>query len=250
MSGRRFEAALVAATCLLSFFLFFGFTASAAVTPVRRVVLGRSLDGSPIVAFEVGDRAAARRELVVGCIHGNEAAGIAVARRLEHASPTGLDLWIVPVLNPDGAAAGTRGNARGVDLNRNFPWRWKPLRGAVYSGPRPLSEPESKIAYRLIRQLRPQVSIWFHQPLDVVDESGGSKALERRFASAVDFRLARLPREPGSVVGWENHVLPGSTAFVVELPDGTLSRAALGRFARAVVAVGRGYSRLLAASGQ
>jgi protein MpaA len=196
------------------------------------------------VAFEVGD-AAGRRVLVVGCIHGNETAGIAIARRLERASPAGLDLWIVPSLNPDGAAAGTRGNAHGVDLNRNFPWRWKPLGGLVYSGSRPLSEPESKIAYRLIERLRPQVSIWFHQPLGVVDESGGSTELERRFASAVDFRLERLSREPGSVVGWENHILRGSTAFVVELPDRKLSVAAAGRFATAVLAAGRGSARML-----
>ncbi|HEU5476700.1 MAG TPA: M14 family zinc carboxypeptidase [Gaiellaceae bacterium] len=249
MAGRRLEVALAAAVCCLSFWLFFGFVTPAAGVPVRRVVLGHSVEGRPIVAYEVGDPRAARRELVVGCVHGDERAGIAIARRLEHASPTGLDLWVVPVLNPDGAAARTRGNARGVDLNRNFPWRWKALGGAVYSGRRPLSEPESKIAYRLIRRLRPQVSIWFHQPQDVVDESGGSKAVERRFASAVGFPLARLPREPGSVVGWENHILRSSTAFVVELPDRRLSMAAVGRFAQAAVAVGRGYVRTLSGAG-
>jgi protein MpaA len=247
MAGRRLRVTIAAAAGCL-FLVVSGFTTSAANVPVRRVVLGRSVEGRPIVAFEVGVRGAARRELVVGCIHGNETGGIAVARRLEHASPVGLDLWVVPVLNPDGAAAGTRGNARGVDLNRNFPYRWRPLRGLVYSGPRPLSEPESKIASRLIEQLRPQVSIWFHQPLDVVDESGGSKVLERRFATTVGFRLARLSREPGSAVGWENHVLRGSTAFVVELPARKLSGAAIGRFAQAVVAVGRGYSRTLSGS--
>jgi len=229
--------------------LFFGSTSLAANPPVQRFVLGRSVEGRPIVAFEMGEPGAARRELVVGCIHGDETAGIAIARRLERASPVGLDLWVVPTLNPDGAAAGTRGNARGVDLNRNFPWRWERLNGLVYSGPRSLSEPESTIAYDLIKRLRPQVSIWFHQPLDVVDEGGGSKALERRFASAVGSSLVRLPREPGSVVGWENHILRGSTAFVVELPNRRLSRAAIGRFAWAALAVGKGYARVLAASG-
>src|SRR5205823_294228 len=134
------------------------------------------------------------------------------------APPRELDLWIISDLNPDGAAAGTRVNAHGVDLNRNFPWRWQPLTGPYDSGPRPLSEPESRIAERLILQLQPAISIWFHQHLDVVDESGGSIAIERRFAAATGMRLARLPREPGSAVGWENHRFRAGTAFVVELP--------------------------------
>jgi protein MpaA len=230
----------------VSLLLCVGVTNSAMMRPARRVVLGRSVEGRPIVAYEVGQPDAARRELVVGCVHGNETAGIAIARRLERVSPVGVDLWIVPVLNPDGVAARTRGNGRGVDLNRNFPWHWKPLSGLVYSGRHPLSEPESRVAFNLVRKLRPQVSIWFHQPLHVVDESGGSKALERRFASGVGLPLARLAREPGSAVGWENHVLRGSTAFVVELPAARLSPAAVGRFAQATVAVGRGNARVLA----
>jgi murein peptide amidase A len=206
----------------------------------RKVLLGRSVDGRPIVVHEVGNPVSPRRELVVGCIHGNEPAGIAVARRVERTSPTDVDLWIVPVLNPDGLAAGTRGNADGVDLNRNFPYRWQMVTGVYDSGPRPLSEPESRIAYRLIRRLRPQVSIWFHQHLDVVDESGGQIAVERRFAELVGLPLRRLAREPGSVVGWTNHVLPGSTSFVVELPAGSLSGPAVARFARATVRSARG----------
>jgi protein MpaA len=201
------------------------------------VLLGRSVDGRPIDAVEVGDTDSARKELVVGCIHGNEPAGIAIARRLEHSAPQGVDLWIVPDLNPDGRAAGTRGNAHGVDLNRNFPWRWQRLGGVFYSGARPLSEPEARIAYRLIRQLRPQISIWFHQHRDAVDESGGNAAIERRFAALVRLPLARLVREPGSVVGWENHAFAGTTAFVVELPAGRLAPAATTRYGRAVLEV-------------
>jgi protein MpaA len=103
-----------------------------------------------------------------------------------------------------------------------------------------LSEPESRIAYRLIRRLRPQVSIWFHQHLDVVDESGGSVAVERRFATVAGMRLARLIREPGSVVGWENRAFPATTSFVVELPAGRLGSARVNRLARATLAVAPG----------
>ena len=205
---------------------------------LRVLVIGRSSEGRPIEAIEVGDSAARVKLLVVGCIHGNEQGGIAIARRLEQIiPPPGIDLWIVPVLNPDGVAADTRQNAHGVDLNRNFPWRWRDLEGIYDSGSRPLSEPEVRAAARLILRVRPTISIWYHQHLDLVDESGGSLAIERRYARLAGLPLQRLVRDPGSVVNWENHVLPRSTAFVVELPAGRLSRAATERHARAVLAL-------------
>src|SRR5213596_3394719 len=121
--------------------------AIAASASARTLMLGRSWQGRPIEAVEVGNRSGTR-VLVVGCIHGNETAGIAIARALDRLAPPDLDLWVVPDLNPDGVAAGTRQNAHGVDLNRNFPWRWRPMgvRGDLYSGPRPLSEPEARAA--------------------------------------------------------------------------------------------------------
>jgi protein MpaA len=204
----------------------------------RTVVLGHSLQGRPIRAFEVGDAASPRKLLIVGCIHGNEPAGIAIADALARGPiPRGADLWIVPDLNPDGVAADTRQNAHRVDLNRNFPWQWRPLGlpgTTFYSGPRPLSEPETRIALRLVLRVRPQVSIWFHQHLDVVDESGGDLRVERRFASLVRLRLQRLARYPGSATGWENNQLPGTTSFVVELPAGRLSAGRVGVFTRAI----------------
>jgi protein MpaA len=205
----------------------------------RTVIVGRSVDGRPITATESGDFDSPERVLVVGCIHGNEPAGVAVANLLAAAPPTPeLDVWIVPDLNPDGVVAGTRGNAHAVDLNRNFPWRWRPLGGLFYSGRRPLSEPETRAAFRLIRRIHPEVSVWFHQHLDVVDKSGGNAAIEQLFASQVGLPLQRLTRYPGSAVGWENHAFPGTTAFVVELPGGPLATSAARREARAVVAVG------------
>ncbi|MDX6454016.1 MAG: murein peptide amidase [Gaiellaceae bacterium] len=210
--------------------------ARSAVAGSRVVLLGRSLDGRPIRAVEVGDPAGTR-VLVVGCIHGNECAGVAIAERLERTSPRGVDLWIVPVLNPDGRAADTRGNAHGVDLNRNFPWRWRRMTGFYESGARPLSEPEARIAYRLISRLRPHVTIWFHQHLDLVWASGGDRRIERRFARLSGLPYHGLPPLAGSAVSWQNHALPGTTAFAAELPAGELDRAAVARLAGAVLAI-------------
>ena len=210
--------------------------ASAASSPGgRKVVLGRSLDGRPVVAYELGDRASPRKALVVGCIHGNECAGIAIVDRLRRLGPlAGVDLWLVPDLDPDGRAAGTRGNAHGVDLNRNFPWRWRPLRGVYYSGAGPGSERETRIATTLILRLRPKVTIWFHQHLNMVVLTAGNLGLQRRFARLAGQRTGRLPSYPGTATGWSNAHLPGTTAFVVELPAGRPGPGAVARFARAV----------------
>ena len=216
-------------------------TARADATVHRTFQLGLSVDGRTITAVETGDPDTQRKTLVVGCIHGNECAGIAIAKRLiSPRPPAETDLWIIANLNPDGAAAGTRGNAHGVDLNRNFPWHWHRLSGIHYSGPRPLSEPEIRIAYRLIEHVRPSVSIWFHQHLDLVDDSTGNRSLERRFARAAGLRLTPLTREPGSAVTWETHRFPHASSFVVELPAGSLAPAAVIRLARAVHITARG----------
>jgi protein MpaA len=205
---------------------------------VRHEALGRSAEGRVIRVVEVGDPDESRKLLVVGCIHGDEPAGIAIARALERTWPmTNVDLWIVEDLNPDGVAARTRVDGRGVDLNRNFPFRWRPIghRGTPhYAGPHPLSERESKLAARLILRLHPAVTIWFHQALDVIDESGGSVALERHFAREVGMRVTRLPRYPGSAASWQSHTLRGTTAFVVELHAGALSSAEIRRFVGAI----------------
>jgi protein MpaA len=179
--------------------------------------------------------------LVIGCIHGNEPAGIAVADRLAHATiPHGSGVWIVRDLDPDGVAAGTRQNAHGVDLNRNFPYAWRPVGGpgaTQYSGPRALSEPESRIAEALILRLRPRITIWFHQHLNVTDISGGDIRIERRFAKLSGLPLQRLPRYPGSAAGWQDHRLLGTTAFVVELPAGRLSPRETKRIASSVLSL-------------
>jgi protein MpaA len=218
--------------------------AGAATAPAdERTVIGRSALGRPIVAMLDGDPERARiRVLVVGCIHGDETAGIRVARRLVAAAPApGAALWVVPSLNPDGVAAGTRGNARGVDLNRNFPFRWQPLGGLEYSGPNPLSEPESTAAVGLIRRIGPDITIWFHQPFGLVDLSGGDSAVERRYAQLVGLPAIRLPRYPGSVSTWQNHTITGSTAFVTELPS-TVGGPLAGRAAGSVLALAREYA--------
>jgi murein peptide amidase A len=203
----------------------------------RTTTFGTSVGGRPLTVTEIGNPNSRSRVLVVGCIHGNEQAGIAVATALaSSAAMADADLFIIPDLNPDGVKADTRQNADGVDLNRNFAFRWQRLgqRGSVdYSGPSALSEPESAAAAALIKTIRPTTAIWFHQHLAVVDDSQGPAALESRFAKLVGLPLASLTDYPGSAVGWQDATF-GPSAFVVELPAGALDAAGVARYASAI----------------
>ena len=211
--------------------------------PAAPTLTGHSVQGRPITARRLGRAGDGPTVLVVGAIHGNERAGIAIVRRLAHDTASRrVNLWVLPDLNPDGAHANTRGNAHGVDLNRNFAWRWRPRTApgtTFYAGPRPLSEPESRFARRLITRLRPDITIWFHQSETAVDNSSGSAAIEARFARRVALPLRRLIRYPGSATTWQAHRFPRATSFVVELPPGTLTARAARAYARAVLVLAR-----------
>src|SRR5215217_1711211 len=121
--------------------------ASAPAAPAQSAgweTIGHSQHDRPIRALRVGSPRARVKLLVVGQVHGNEPAGRAVIARLRSARPPrGTALWLVDDANPDGSAAGTRANANGVDLNRNFPYRWQPQDGVYESGPSPASDRKS-----------------------------------------------------------------------------------------------------------
>jgi N-acetylmuramoyl-L-alanine amidase len=207
-------------------------------------VLGRSVQGRPIKATRVGSARARTKILVVGAIHGNERAGIPVVRRLRRLRPPrGTALWLIDSVNPDGVAKSTRQNARGVDLNRNFPYRFQRAGKAFdtyYSGAAPLSEPESRAVSGFVRKVRPRVTVYFHQHKRVVDPSGGDRQLQRVYSrrSGLPLRDTFGPLR-GTATGWQNHTFRSDTAFVVELPGGSLSRAGVRRHAGAVTAVAR-----------
>ena len=203
------------------------------------LTIGHSVQGRPIVVHRVGPDDAARKVLVVGSIHGNEGAGIAVTRALRRITPpAGVELLLIDRANPDGSDAATRGNAHGVDLNRNFPWRWRHLGGVYDSGPRPASEPETRALRRFILRERPAVSIWFHQHLnEVLLQRGSDAALMRGYARVAHMRAGPYPQVPGGAPRWENHVLPNGSAFAVELAAGALPAWRVRANVRAVLSV-------------
>jgi N-acetylmuramoyl-L-alanine amidase len=203
-------------------------------------VIGRSAQGRPIRAVRVGSPRARVEVLVVGAVHGNEPAGKAVVNRLRRVRPPrGTALWLIEDLNPDGSAAGSRHNTAGVDLNRNFPYRWRHQDGVYESGPGPASEPETQAIQRFVERERPRITLWYHQALRMVVKSTGDATLERLYSSRSGLPRKRLPRYHGTAVSWQNTSFRGDTAFVVELPDGPLSAAGARRHARATLALAK-----------
>ncbi len=204
------------------------------------MLLGRSYDGRPIFVTRLGDPDGPR-VLVFGCIHGNEPAGIAVALALKHVR-TGDDVWIVPDLNPDGVAAGTRQNARGVDLNANWSSEWQgggSPGDVYYGGPYPFSERETHIARNLILRIHPRVTIWYHQHMNVVWAFGPSTRAGAIYARVSGMQLYHQHWLPGTATNWQNHHLPGTAALTIELPAGALSLQQIRRHIRAVLIVAR-----------
>jgi protein MpaA len=219
--------------------------AAVAREPVQETtVLGTSVKKRKIRAIRrywpgVEDR---KTLVVIGTIHGDEPAGRRVTALLRTAKlPRNLDLWIIPTANPDGTAAKRRTNARKVDLNRNFPYRWKKINvgTSTYSGPAKASEPETRALMRFFRKVKPDQTVVFHQPLNgvgtTVKRMDVVRALARRTGLPVkSFACTGVCR--GSFSSWHNNRLPG-VAVTVEFPRKVKSKQ-VRRAAAAVLRVG------------
>jgi protein MpaA len=126
--------------------------------------------------------------LIFAAIHGEESeTTVALSRALRQLPEPSPHCAVVLAANPDGLLRGTRGNARGVELNRNFPTRdWRPdpaphrftlgdPRDVLLSpGSHAGSEPETQALLALVATLRPEVVIALHAPLACIDDANQS----------------------------------------------------------------------------
>lgn len=200
--------------------------ASARPVPERTTVLGHSRQGRPIELISFGD--GPEVVLVFGAIHGNEpesarltTALLAELRRTPE-SCAGRTVAVIPVANPDGLAAGTRYNAAGVDLNRNFPARnWR--RGKRY-GTQPASEPETQALLAAIARLQPVRIVAVHSisgQRRCVNYDGPAADLAAHLAAANHYPVAATigyptPGSFGSWAGAEQQI----AVITLELPRG------------------------------
>jgi protein MpaA len=212
-----------------------------------RRLLGTSVEGRDIVARHYGALDAPVQIVVLGRMHGSEPGGRAVVANLERlVPPEGVGLWLISSMNPDGDRRGSRQNARGVDLNRNFPTDWRPGdRGTYWPGRAAASEPETRAIMRFLREVRPTALLSYHQAFDIVDISHPrSRPAGRQLARYMGEQARPVGCDGpcrGTLTQWVDRTL-GSIAITVEL-DGSVSAREAERAARAVLRLGEWLGR-------
>lgn len=233
-------------------------TASLGVAP--------TIEGRHLLAMKISDNVAVDEDeptaLVVACHHAREittpeaaldAAGylLANATGTTRAYVEGNEIWIVPVVNPDGyvhvflvdnlwrknkreTCAGTSGD--GVDLNRNYPKDWGPCGGSTggcnetYRGPSTASEAETQTIMALNQREHFAVSIDYHSAGEDVlwgyynsascpqiNPTLQAPVIETRNAlmAALGF-TQRGPSAGGEHYEWQYNVI-GSHAYLLEI---------------------------------
>jgi hypothetical protein len=123
--------------------------------PIHVSVEGTSAGGHALYLVHASRGTPAWRVLFYAQQHGDEVSSkdallylIRDIARDPALLPADVDLWIMPMVNPDGAEADTRRNAVGADLNRDH---------IV------LEQPETQALHRVVRRVRPDVAVDCHE---------------------------------------------------------------------------------------
>lgn len=176
--------------------------------------IGQSREGRPLRIRRIGN--GPRRVIWVGGIHGNEREGSVSTAELPSAFaafPGALEqvtLTILEDVNPDGTAHGTRGNAQGIDLNRNYPAS-NFLPGRAY-GQRPLDQPEARALHDLVRAERPHLVIVAHSWRNdhFINYDGPAVQHAELFSQHSGYRVKpsdKIAPTPGSLGSWIGRTL-------------------------------------------
>ena len=199
----------------------------------------RSVEDRPLTVERIGPTDGPVLALVFGGIHGDEQetpAAVALLAASLRASPPGAAILCIERANPDGLARGSKDNARGVDLNRNFPSRnWSAAhRPGYFPGASPASEPETRWLCELIETTSPARLVAVHQPFACVNFDGPARALADAMSRACGWPVVEdlgyaTPGSFGSRYGLD----AGLPVITLELPR----PAAAAELARALAAL-------------
>lgn len=205
----------------------------------RTEIFGESVEGVPLLSWWP---TGTPTRIVFAAVHGEEAPTLQLLHTLLRTIPAeDACAVVVPVLNPDGVLHGTRSNAHGVDLNRNFPAStWKAELSPTYwpttqtrrtefrtqmssPGSGPGSEPETQALIALAERVQPNAMVDVHAPLDcVIAINDKSAALGRHLAEPAGLRVVQHLDNPtpGDSAQWA--VEQGMVAVTYEIEMGPL----------------------------
>ena len=201
-------------------------------------IIGYSVRGRAIVAYTFGT--GGTTILYSAGIHGNEPSSVTTMQAwvtyLQYNAykiPADKKVVVVPNMNPDGIATGSRNNVNNVNLARNYPaGNWRPdidtASGTLPTGggAAPGSEPETQAGLAITRQLRPRLSVSFHAQGSLVgaNQFGDSTAIGTQYAKTVGYAsmIGNAEEVMGySITGeyeqWMGEEL-GTPAILIELP--------------------------------
>ena len=147
----------------------------------------RSSGGRPLAYWVFGREGPTT--LILGGMHGGENTPTRVCYQFIQWLETTPDavaagrIVVAPLVDPDGFESGRRGNAHGVDLNRNYPARNWQSRGNRH-GPSPVSETETSFVMDLLADHDPACILSVHAALACVNYDGPAEDLARRMSRA------------------------------------------------------------------
>ena len=161
--------------------------------------------------------------LVIGVFHGDEKDGeYLINRYLSQKNETKNRLLFIPCLNPDGKEYGTRTNANGVDLNRNFPTKnWELSdKNEYFGGTAPASEVETQFLIYIIEKYVPDLIITLHEPYCVVNYDGPAKEEAQQISEITGYKIEEsigypTPGSFGTYCGIERKI----PTITLELPE-------------------------------
>lgn len=205
---------------------------------MKELILGKTIKGKEIKGYFFGDENSFNKTIIIGGIHGvepqsKEICDLYISEIKNKPFPKDCFLVLIPCINPDGIEANTRGNANGVDLNRNFPstsWQSLPLGNnkAYYPGIKAASEVETQIIVNLLNKynfkkiiaIHTNHTIQFPNPPMVNYDGEESRELAEKIGAATAL-IAKgdigYPT-PGSLGAWVGNDLK-KISVTIELDD-------------------------------
>ena len=161
---------------------------------MKSFFLSSTTTGLPIPGYRFG--ASGPHVLILGGVHGDEREGVEAAygliKRWGHSFPGRLRVTVLPAFNMDGVLRGTRGNARGVDLNRNMATNdWSPeiANPRYHPGASANSEPETRLLIQWLEEHRPVFILSLHSWHPVLNVNGDCKAEAAVLAHWTGYRI-------------------------------------------------------------